>query len=124
MVMTNKEAIEFLKNIIDRETLGAIAPKGDGYVALWEYHVMALNMAIAALQKADSNNSTAESAQNVQIQGFNNSNNGVNNSIQQLNNSSIKLKPKRSTLCEALDALNKVIDDLEAACGHLIKEET
>lgn len=49
--MTNKEAIEFLKNMIDRESVGFVCPQGDGDVAIWEYHVAALNMAIKALEE-------------------------------------------------------------------------
>ena len=52
--MTNREAIEFLKNMIDRESVGFVAPKGDGDVAIWQYHVEALQMAIAALEKQES----------------------------------------------------------------------
>lgn len=52
--MTRKEAIEFLKNMVDREAIGFVCPKGDGDVAVWEYHVMALNMAIEALEQPES----------------------------------------------------------------------
>lgn len=51
--MTRKEAIEFLKNMIDRESIGFVCPKGDGDVAVWEYHVTALNMAIKALEQPE-----------------------------------------------------------------------
>ena len=49
--MTNKEAIAFLENMIDRESIffGDTAPQGDGYVAIWQYHVEALQMSIKAL---------------------------------------------------------------------------
>ena len=46
--MTNKEAIEFLKNMIDTQSIGAVLPNGEK--ALWQYHIEALNMAISALQ--------------------------------------------------------------------------
>ena len=49
--MTRKEAIEFLKNMIDRESVGFVCQKNDGDVAIWEYHVTALNMAIKALEQ-------------------------------------------------------------------------
>ena len=49
--MTNEEAIEFLKNMIDREAIGFVAPQGDGDVAIWQYHVEALHLAIAALER-------------------------------------------------------------------------
>ena len=48
--MTNKEAIEFIKNMIDREAIGFVVPEGDGDVAIWQYHVEALEMAITALE--------------------------------------------------------------------------
>ena len=51
--MTNKEAVEFLKNMIDRESVGFVCPKSDGDVAIWEYHVMALNIAIKALERPE-----------------------------------------------------------------------
>lgn len=51
--MTNREAIEFLKNMIDRESIGFVCPKGDGDVAIWQYHVESLQMAIAALEKQE-----------------------------------------------------------------------
>lgn len=47
--MTNKEAIEFLKNMIDTQSVGAVLPNGEK--ALWQYHIEALNMAISALQQ-------------------------------------------------------------------------
>lgn len=49
--MTNQEAIEFLKNMIDREAIGFVCPEGEGDVAIWQYHVEALHMAISALEK-------------------------------------------------------------------------
>ena len=48
--MTNQEAIEFLKNMIDREAIGFVCPEREGDVAIWQYHVEALQMAISALQ--------------------------------------------------------------------------
>ena len=51
--MTRKEAIEFLKNMIDREAVGFVAPQGDGDVAIWQYHVEALQMAIKALEQPE-----------------------------------------------------------------------
>ena len=48
--MTNQEAIEFLKNMIDREVIGFVCPEREGDVAIWQYHVEALQMAISALQ--------------------------------------------------------------------------
>ena len=49
--MTTKEAIEFLKNMIDREAVGFVCPEREGDVAIWQYHVEALQMAISALEK-------------------------------------------------------------------------
>lgn len=43
--MTNKEAIAFLENMIDRESIFF------GDVAIWQYHVEALQMSIKALSK-------------------------------------------------------------------------
>ena len=51
--MTNKEAIEFLKNMIDREAIGFVCPEREGDVAIWQYHVEALQMAISALKIQD-----------------------------------------------------------------------
>ena len=51
--MTNHEAIEFLKNMIDREAIGFVCPEREGDVAIWQYHVEALQMAISALQAQD-----------------------------------------------------------------------
>lgn len=48
--MTNQEAIEFLKNMIDREAIGFVCTEREGDVAIWQYHVEALQMAISALQ--------------------------------------------------------------------------
>lgn len=53
MGMTNQEAIEFLKNMIDREAIGFVCPEREGDVAIWQYHVEALQMAISALQEQD-----------------------------------------------------------------------
>lgn len=52
--MDNQEAIDFLKNMIDREAIGFVCPKGESDVAIWQYHVEALQMAISALQEKDS----------------------------------------------------------------------
>lgn len=49
-MITNQEAIEFLKNMIDREAIGFVCPEREGDVAIWQYHVEALQMAISALQ--------------------------------------------------------------------------
>ena len=49
--MDNQEAIEFLKNMIDREAIGFVCPEREGDVAIWQYHVEALQMAISALEK-------------------------------------------------------------------------
>ena len=43
--MTNKEAIAFLENMIDRESIFF------GDVAIWQYHVEALQMSIKALSE-------------------------------------------------------------------------
>ena len=51
--MKNAEAIEFLKNMIDRESVGFVCPQGSGDVAILQYHVEALNMAISALEKQE-----------------------------------------------------------------------
>lgn len=51
--MTNQEAIEFLKNMIDREAIGFICPEREGDVAIWQYRVEALQMAISALKAQD-----------------------------------------------------------------------
>ena len=48
--MDNLEAIEFLKNMIDREAIRFVCPEREGDVAIWQYHVEALQMAISALQ--------------------------------------------------------------------------
>lgn len=47
--MTSREAIEFLKNMIDREAIGFVNPTGEGDVAIWQYHTEALQMAVKAL---------------------------------------------------------------------------
>lgn len=62
--MTNQEAIEFLKNIIDRESIGFVAPSGEGDVAIWQYHVEALQMAIKALELATNLQPTCNLASN------------------------------------------------------------
>lgn len=49
--MTNKEAMEFLKSMADREATGFACPQGEGDVAIWQYHTEALRMGIAALEK-------------------------------------------------------------------------
>ena len=51
--MSNEEAIEFLKNMIAREAVGFVAPQGDGDVAIWQYHIEALQMAINALEQPE-----------------------------------------------------------------------
>ena len=47
--MTNKEAIEFLKNMIDEKTISAIDKEGF-FAELMGYHVEALKLAIKALK--------------------------------------------------------------------------
>lgn len=50
--MTNKEAIEFLKNMVGEKSVSTIGKEGF-YVELMGYHVEALNLAIKALQIVD-----------------------------------------------------------------------
>ena len=47
--MTNKEAIEFLKNMIGEKSASTIGKEGF-FVELMEYHIEALNLAIKALK--------------------------------------------------------------------------
>ena len=49
--MDNQEAIGFLKNMIGRESIGFVCLEREGDVAIWQYHVEALQMAISALDK-------------------------------------------------------------------------
>ena len=64
--MNNQEAIEFLKNMIDREAIGFVCHKGEGDVSIWQYHIEALQMAISALQaqevKQEAKDSTESSS--------------------------------------------------------------
>ena len=68
--MTNKEAIEFIKNMIDREAIGFVAPEGDGDVAIWQYHVEALEMAITALDQLDNNSTKPDNSTATQSNGI------------------------------------------------------
>lgn len=49
--MTNKEAIEFLKNISSEEAGRCIGKEGTFYAELMMYHVEALHLAIKALEE-------------------------------------------------------------------------
>lgn len=49
--MTNKEAIEFLKNISSEEAGRCIGNEGTFYAELMMYHVEALHLAIKALEE-------------------------------------------------------------------------
>lgn len=60
--MTRKEAIEFLKNMIDSESIDFVYPEGDGAVAIWDYQVTALNMAIKALEQSEPNEDAVRAA--------------------------------------------------------------
>ena len=60
--MDNLEAIEFLKNMIDREAIRFVCPEREGDVAIWQYHVEALQMAISALQAQEAKHSTESSS--------------------------------------------------------------
>lgn len=51
--MTNKEAIEFLKNISSEEAGRCIGKEGTFFAELMQYHVEALHLAIKALKKID-----------------------------------------------------------------------
>ena len=65
--MTNKEAIEFIKNMIDREAIGFVVPEGDGDVAIWQYHVEALEMAITALDQLNNNSTKPDNSTSTQF---------------------------------------------------------
>ena len=51
--MDNKEAIEFLKNMIGEKSASTIGKEGF-FVELMEYHIEALNLAIKALEDMES----------------------------------------------------------------------
>ena len=82
--MTNKEAIEFIKNMIDREAIGFVVPEGDGDVAIWQYHIEALEMAITALQELDENLAKLGNSTDEVNNPTNNSNNSIKNCVKGL----------------------------------------
>lgn len=62
--MTNKEAIEFLKNISSEEAGRCIGNEGTFFAELMQYHVEALHLAIKALETVDQAHNIKESEEN------------------------------------------------------------